>query len=309
MIASTNSSREERWEQLYQALLAYEAAPLAEYGELSNILMELREAAVDRLKRAVGRLSALEIQHHPIFQSISLLEVLNGSGLRETAHTRIISWLLDPKKPHGFGSKILFSLLEYLAIEGRLPFAAELITDEAICVTKVAAEHPLSDKSGRRIDIWLEGEVKESPDGIAKKWLVIIEAKVDSAESNKQLQYYEREARKWEGSDCCRPVFVFLTRKGNHAATGKKEEWLPMGFESVARVIWWAIKDKQSKAGFHLAQYYISGVLADVCEWPIPFPNVLSEHELFASGITNREINPFSLLGLFEKIDLKKDRE
>lgn len=287
------SNQDDRWESFYQALVAQEASNQEKYTWLDEVFRKLREKTISQLNTKLQSLSESEKSLHPAFQSISLLRVLDGSGLRETAHTRILAWLFNSDEGHGFEQKPLRLLLQYLFAIKKFP----LQTDYTLSSINIKAEHVVSSGSGEKIDIWISGIAKNSENDVPINWLVVVEAKVQAEESPTQLRSYEKEAKKWadniskNGGAHHDPIFIFLTREGKHAKRGK-ENWLPISFEQVSGIVWEAIKDSPNDPGFHLARHYITGVLSDVCEWPLPLPLNLSDEQT----------NPYSLLGFFEKI-------
>lgn len=260
---------------------------------LEKIFHNLSKHTFRQLANIWGTLGDKEISQHPAFQTISLLSVLDGTGLKETAHTRILSWIFHPDQTHGFGQAPIRSLLNHLFDTGQFPFSPHYIFSDI----EVEAEHVLSDRSGKRIDFWITGLARKSIKGVPIKWLVVVEAKVDAFESLDQLGSYEREANKWAtkskkaGDKYIDPIFLYLTREGKAAKRGK-QNWMPITFEQLSGIIWDSIKDQEDAHGFHLARYYISGVLAEVCEWPIPLPrSIVPSHQ-----------NTYSLLSFFGKI-------
>lgn len=259
------------WETFYQALIAQEASSQDEYASLAEIFFDLRKNTANRLDKILGSLSKDEISLHPAFQPISLLKVLDGSGLRETAHTRILAWLFNSEEDHGFECTPIRLLLGLLFDQGKFPFAPNYILSNI----EIEAERALSDGSGRRIDIWITGCARKTEIDVPVNWIVVVEAKVEAEESLDQLVFYEKEAKKWADkvkssqSKHCNPIYIFLTREGK-LAKRYKENWLPITFEHISRIIWESIKNKAEKPGFHLARLYIAGVLSDVCDWPLP---------------------------------------
>lgn len=260
---------------------------------LEKIFRNLSKHTYRKLAESWGSLGDKEISKHPAFQTISLLSVLDGTGLKETAHTRIFSWIFHPAQKHGFDQAPIRAMLNHLFEAGQFPFPPHYIFSDI----EVEAERVLSDRSGKRIDIWITGLARKSIKGVPIKWLIVVEAKVDALESLDQLGSYETEAKKWAtksekaGNKYIDPIFVYLTREGKAAKRGS-QNWRPITFEQISGLIWNSIKDREDAPGFHLTRYYISGVLADVCEWPIPLPR----------SIVPSHLNRYSLLSFFGKI-------
>src|SRR5262249_23721180 len=157
--------------------------------------------------------------HDPLSCPISLFGTLSLRRT-ETAHTSALAWLLDPTKPHGFGSALVDALLAHLL---------KTTACDTVTVHSVAKEHPVAvgDKAGR-LDIFATGEgYEQSLNHVG--WLLAIEAKVDASEGDGQLELYD----KWiAGHKYGRqPIRVFLTPHGG-PPEGESEilpdSWIPL---------------------------------------------------------------------------------
>src|SRR5437016_5859383 len=110
----------------------------------------------------------------PIRCPISLFRP-KGYGRLETAHTRTLAWLLDPKGEHGFGTTLLAALFRHLCGGG----CSDIVGVE------VKSEYPIVQG---RLDVLVTGAWK---DETRKPWALVIEAKVDAQEGDNQLKRYD----------------------------------------------------------------------------------------------------------------------
>jgi hypothetical protein len=189
----------------------------------------------------------------PLICPISLFRTMDYGRL-ETAHTRTLAWLLNPKGEHGFGTTLLAALIRRLSGEEY---------SDALRVQRVESEF-LIDGSGAkgRLDILAEGTWEDAErDG----WVLVIEAKVDAWEGEGQLLKYDT----WLRSNAAdREVFrVFLTPDTRAPETGD-EEWEALSYLELVRIFRVVYEGLRHKPGFHLLRFYLAGVLQDVCHLP-----------------------------------------
>lgn len=188
----------------------------------------------------------------PLICPVSLFRTMDYGRL-ETAHTRTLAWLLNPKSEHGFGTTLLAALLR--RVSGRDCF-------EKLHVKQVVSELPVDGAGAKgRLDVLAEGTWKEERGG----WVLVIEAKVDAWEGEDQLLKYE----KWlQENAAYREVFrVFLTPDGSEPETGA-EEWESLSFLELVRSFRAVYGGLRRKSGFHFLRFYLAGVLQDVCGLP-----------------------------------------
>jgi hypothetical protein len=189
----------------------------------------------------------------PLLCPISLFRTMDYGRL-ETAHTRVLAWLLDPNGEHGFKETIITALLRHLAPSRSF---------EELRVGSVKSEYPIKGLGGKgRLDILAEGTSGEGGRG---GWVLVVEAKVDSGEGESQLDKYE----KWLQSHAKgRDLFcVFLTPHGRESETGG-DEWEPLSFLELVRVFRSVYRKLSRAQGFHFLRFYLAGVLQDVCNFP-----------------------------------------
>jgi hypothetical protein len=254
-----------------------------DFDFVRDSLIRCRELAVAKLESAITKLKGND-ELNPALLGVSLLRVLHGTGLREVAHTRLLTWLMNPDEDHGFSIFLLQTFLSHIA-DGKWA------SDKTLKVTCIQAERKLSNNN-KRIDIWIEGTVRPSDDITEHKWLVIIEAKVDSSESDGQLDAYKSEADMWFNKNTkIKPLLVFLTR-GNDKEQANSDEageaWTSLSFKKLSELLWNSAKQngKLDAPGIHMLRYYIAGILADVYGWNLPIT-----HDKCASSKIYEKLN------------------
>jgi hypothetical protein len=192
----------------------------------------------------------------PLLCPVSLFRTMDYGRL-ETAHTRTLAWMLDPRKhdEHGFGSTLLVALLRRLA--GRDQF-------DRLHVERVECEFPLHVTGGRgRLDVLAEGVWESTAEPVP--WTLIVEAKVDAWEGEGQLVKYDNWCRVHAaGRECYR---VFLTPEGHAPDTGV-EEWESLSYLDLVRIFRGVYDSLRAAPGFHFLRFYLAGVIQDICRWP-----------------------------------------
>ena len=149
---------------------------------------------------------------------------LVGLGRDELRNCSILSWLLNCHGSHGQGTVFLQALL-LCASSGQKHFDLELVHDYRVTVEEIHEEYePNNAKQRSRVDIVLEGPT----------FLLLIEVKVTSGETDNQLERYLRIGRTRAG---VRPwCLVYLTLDGRPPkdATLKDElicvRWRDLGY-------------------------------------------------------------------------------
>jgi hypothetical protein len=194
-------------------------------------------------------LATLDRNTEPLLCPISLFRTMDYGRL-ETAHTRVLAWLLDPTREHGFGTTLLDTLLRSLPGYN---------CSSPLRVRRVASERPIAGVGAKgRLDVVAEGDW-EGVQGSG--WVLVIEAKVDAWEGEDQLQKYD----KWLGTYAAgREVFrVFLTPDGRES----DGNWEPLSFLRLVQIFRVAYSSLVERPGFHFLRFYLAGVLQDVCRW------------------------------------------
>jgi hypothetical protein len=189
----------------------------------------------------------------PLLCPISLFRTMDYGRL-ETAHTRTLAWLLDPKREHGFGKTLLAALLRHLTRSAN---------SDGLRVGPVESEYRIDGSGAKcRLDVLAAGAWE---DGKRNGWVLVIEAKVDAWEGDDQLQKYEKWLKCYAaGRDLFR---VFLTPDGRAPETGD-EEWESLSFWKLVRIFQAVYGELRGTPGFHFLRFYLAGVLQDVCHFP-----------------------------------------
>jgi hypothetical protein len=216
---------------------------------LANHLDEWRRATQKFVRTRLEELS----DDDPLRCPISLFRTMDYGRL-ETAHTRTLAWLLDPKGEHGFGDTLLAALLRRLL--GQDP-------THLLRVERVESEVSIDGASAKgRLDVLAEGRWE---DGERSGWMLVIEAKVDAWEGKDQLQKYEAWLR---SNRAGRQVFqVFLTPDGREPDSGAGK-WERFSYPELVRTFRAVYGRLRLAPGFHFLRFYLAGVLQDVCRWP-----------------------------------------
>jgi hypothetical protein len=190
----------------------------------------------------------------PLKCPISLFRTMEYGRL-ETAHTRTLAWLLDPKGEHGFADALLRALLRHLAENQQI---------DGVVVGEIASECAIdnSDHQKGRLDVLARGSCEEN--GQPVRWLLVIEAKVDAWEGEGQLAKYEHWLRKEANGR--RVLRVFLTPGARPAESGF-EEWQPLSYLDLVRIFRKPYGQLSEAPGFHFLRFYLAGVLQDICHF------------------------------------------
>lgn len=227
----------------------YGALPLAScetFQFLANRFTAWRQFTEDCVRTRIAELP----EDDPLKCPISLFRTMD-SGRLEIAHTRTLAWLLNPQREHGFRATLLAAVL-------RRKFGVEYGTD--LTVTRATHEHPIAGTgTDGRLDIMMEGESAASA---PRGWLLVIEAKVDAAEGEDQLQRYDAWIRsRAAGRDHLK---LFLTTDGRQPESAG-DTWQCLSFFELVGIFREAYTELRNAPGFHFLRFYLAGVLQDVC--------------------------------------------
>lgn len=163
--------------------------------------------------------------------ALSEFNIFEAAGLtsQEVKHSRFLSFLLDPKSPHGIGDLFVTRVLQ-ASVHGRPP--------DEVGVTALDLElMDLSDLQvsceSHRIDILLY-----SP---KNKFVVIIENKVHASEHSNQLDRYFKIVEDLHPD--CRKLPVLLSPKGYDPSD---DRYFPISYEEVVKILADISKQRQS---------------------------------------------------------------
>lgn len=264
---------DDRWIKFHEKLMALEfdhcdeadskindEPDLINYDKLRAQFSTFKNQYPNVLKNKISQLIKKD-ENNPAFSSLSLLRVLDKTGLRETAHTRILAWLFDSKNEQQHGFKDLFiPILQEVTKDLR-----EWPKDGEYTITNVESEKLTKGK--RRIDIWVEGYVEY--ESKKQPWLIVIEAKIESFVGDGQLWPYEEEAHIWKDkTNGIEPCFVLLTYKENDSEV--YEQWQPLSFANLFNLLWFEVRKNPKSEGYHFCRNYLTGILSDIYKWKLP---------------------------------------
>lgn len=225
---------------------------------IENILQLLKDESPIHLKNKINDLRKKD-PNNPVFLGVGLLGLLHGTGLRETAHTRLLAWILNPKENHGFEDKPLKNFLELCELDYDGKDRNSSLKD-----VSVKAEAMISNAK-KRMDITIG---KLSSNGGNYQWQLVVEVKIDQEIELRQLQSYEELMPKAK--------YILITPESEHKEYVKKyaRKWTHIDVNDLIACLWNAIRDGKDESqfpGYHIMRYYISGVMSDVLEWDMPF--------------------------------------
>lgn len=206
-----------------------------------------------RMLKSLGGKNWLEKlpRYDPLLSPIGSFGVID-LGLRETAHTRMLGWLMDPRQNHGFNDVLLRYFLQELF---ELPKIPELLDTRIDCES-------VSSESKDRLDICMHGKWRLA-DGKTKSWLVIVEAKIDAGEGEDQCDRYEKQCHERVVSSDLH-AFVFLTPNGLKPKTGSVRSWKPFTFIRLMALCRKQLHLLTAKPGFNVLRHYMTDVLKDL---------------------------------------------
>jgi hypothetical protein len=183
----------------------------------------------------------------PLGWELNLLSPM-GKSAHEPTHTQILAYLLDPRREHGLGVRVV---REFFGLLGRLIPGADtyerLAVDspegsEVLRCVQVRAEE-IVESPGRegRCDLWLELSDDD------RTLILLIENKVEATEHGNQLQAYEDAV--WHYARRRRRLsfeakLVFLTLDGRAPAQDYDQAlWLPVSYLQLAAALARATRD------------------------------------------------------------------
>lgn len=201
-------------------------------NQIEKILENLKDEAI----KAYQEIKENKNYPHPINMPIGLFDYLENGRL-ETAYTRTLAYLLDAKTPHGYGDKILKSLLAHCNIKcEKLDYS-------------VYPEFCFGQEDGR-FDVFVQGEMDNQP------FVIAIEAKTDSTEGKKQLKIYNEYLADKSGV-----IKLYLTIDGE---TASSKEWKSISWLNIADILVDVIQNNSEQVGYAFMSYYISSIYSQL---------------------------------------------
>lgn len=138
-----------------------------------------------------------------------------GMVRQEIRHAHFLSYILDPKRPHGLGTDVLRNFLMTIASVSELDvFDIHLRNLEAVTIRR----------EWQRVDLLIDIPAE----GKSRGWVVVVELKIDAEESENQLEAYEKVVEQQFKDK--KPIFVYLTKRRDDAT---RDRWSTLGLEDV----------------------------------------------------------------------------
>ena len=152
-----------------------------------------------------------------------------GINRKELKHSNILVWLLDPNESHGFGNRFLIRVLRDLAtIEKNDALNIIKINKLNFSNVEVKREVSYSNNEKGSIDILIDFRDKDD------KLVICIENKIDTTDSEGQLEKYQNFIDKDEKFCNYNKVFVYLTPYGKEPVNFKgMKKWYNYSYEKI----------------------------------------------------------------------------
>jgi hypothetical protein len=247
------------------------ARALADLPLLANCFQKWRKTTQDLVRIRCKKLH----KNDPLLCPISLFRTMDYGRL-EIAHTRVLAWLLDPRKDneHGFGDKLLAALLGWCA--DRCDF-------RRLVVDHVTPEYTLEESTRKgRLDVLAQGHWENAGERVS--WMLVIEAKIDAWEAEGQLRKYD----KWLLSQAKgREVYRIFLTAGDLGPTSGCDEWQMLSFLKLAQIFRRVYYRVRYARGFHFLRFYLAGVLQDICHFPRNIEEETADPYSVASYLTS----------------------
>jgi hypothetical protein len=220
------------------------------FKQLSMYFSQLRANVSKENKANLSKIP----RSHPLKCTFGLFETM-GLGTKEIAHTKLLAWLLFPKNNHGFDATLLKALLNNFSTK---PIYKLKITKEPTTEFKITSKV----KAGR-IDILAEGTY--SKNGVHnKKWIMVLEAKINSSEGHNQLERYLKFVN--DNYPEILPedrYMIYLTVEGKKPSSYDIQNWRTLSYSKLASILQSA-KKSNTEDGNQILRFYISGILRDI---------------------------------------------
>lgn len=159
-----------------------------------------------------------------------------GMVRQEIRHGSFLRFILDPKRPHGFGADCLRALMVATAAELRERGIESIRPLDVHLMQLDAAWVPQNEY--KSIDILVE---------LTREQIVIaVELKIDATEHSGQLARYRKTVETdWPAGEGWRHIFLFLTKHGEEPSPEHGERWMALDLEDFADALEGAL-DKAS---------------------------------------------------------------
>lgn len=141
-----------------------------------------------------------------------------GMVRQEVRHAHFLSYILDPNRPHGFGTECIRALMTTFARVALLSHSDSVLSPLDVHLT--AFQTATVRREWERIDLLIE-----LPE---QKIIIAIELKIDASEHSEQLSRYRDKVRRHWPEENWKHFFLFLTKRGDDPTEVEREKWLPI---------------------------------------------------------------------------------
>jgi len=161
-----------------------------------------------------------------------------GMVRQEIRHSNFLAYILDPNRPHEFGTKLLNA---FVAI-----FTGEPISETRLHRARIYREL-------YNVDLIVE----IPPENGGKALVIAVEVKIDAGERSEQLRDYQRRVKAaWPHSEA---IFGFLTVDGREGTTSADKTWQPISWTGLIYALDRALEsDGRSAIGYPMYAAYVS---------------------------------------------------
>ena len=156
-----------------------------------------------------------------------------GMGSSEIRHCRFLAFLLDPKAAHEAGILFLRALLMECLNDGMKRAIADFGD-----LTQAAVRTEVHADSSGRIDIFIDIPCIDS----AKRWAILIEAKINANEGENQTERYVEWAER-EYAKSHDITYLYLTKNRDGARNGNFQ---PISWDAVSRALSFVLNEPKS---------------------------------------------------------------
>lgn len=141
--------------------------------------------------------------------------------IKEIYYSKTLSWLLNPQGNHHLGDIFLRDFLKILLRDKKrkekfVELDIEYIDLDCVSLENVKVSVEQTILSQKKLDIFVQIDTK------SKKWILVIENKINSTESPKQTQFYTEELRIKYPNPKVKKICIFLTPKGIKPPSSKE---------------------------------------------------------------------------------------
>ncbi|MBY0352220.1 PD-(D/E)XK nuclease family protein [Tabrizicola sp.] len=161
-----------------------------------------------------------------------------GMARQEIRHSNFLAYILDPNRPHEFGTLLLEAFIA-------------IFTDEVISETRLHRARIYRELYN--VDLMVE----IPPENGGKALVIAVEIKIDAGERREQLRDYQlRVKTAWRNSEV---KFGFLTVDGREGTTSADKTWQPISWTGLIDALDRALEsDGRSAIGYQMYAAYVS---------------------------------------------------